>query len=72
MFALTTRAREDGDAFVLDGRKLWITNGNEADLFIVFAPLSLATIGGGQTIVADIHRQVVDINHWMTSAKFVR
>ncbi len=36
-FALTTRAREDGDAFVLSGRKLWITNGNEADLFIVFA-----------------------------------
>jgi alkylation response protein AidB-like acyl-CoA dehydrogenase len=39
-FALTTRAREDGDAFVLSGRKLWITNGNEADLFIVFATLN--------------------------------
>ncbi len=39
-FALTTRAREDGDAFVLDGRKLWITNGNEADLFIVFATVN--------------------------------
>jgi alkylation response protein AidB-like acyl-CoA dehydrogenase len=39
-FALTSRAREDGDAFVLDGRKLWITNGNEADLFIVFATLN--------------------------------
>jgi alkylation response protein AidB-like acyl-CoA dehydrogenase len=38
-FALTTRAREDGDAFVLSGRKLWITNGNEADLFIVFATI---------------------------------
>jgi alkylation response protein AidB-like acyl-CoA dehydrogenase len=38
-FALTTRAREDGDAFVLNGRKLWITNGNEADLFIVFATI---------------------------------
>jgi alkylation response protein AidB-like acyl-CoA dehydrogenase len=36
-FALTTRARKDGDDFVLDGRKLWITNANEADLFIVFA-----------------------------------
>jgi alkylation response protein AidB-like acyl-CoA dehydrogenase len=36
-FALTTRAVErDGD-FVLTGRKLWITNGNEAGLFIVFA-----------------------------------
>ena len=36
-FALTTRAVPDGDGFVLTGRKLWITNGNEADLFIVFA-----------------------------------
>jgi alkylation response protein AidB-like acyl-CoA dehydrogenase len=38
-FALTTRAREEGDGFVLSGRKLWITNGNEADVFIVFATL---------------------------------
>jgi alkylation response protein AidB-like acyl-CoA dehydrogenase len=39
-FALTTRARDDGDAFVLNGRKLWITNANEADLFIVFATVN--------------------------------
>jgi len=39
-FALTTRAAEDGDTFVLNGRKLWITNGNEADLFIVFATVN--------------------------------
>jgi alkylation response protein AidB-like acyl-CoA dehydrogenase len=38
-FALTTRAREDGDTFVLSGRKLWITNANEANVFIVFATL---------------------------------
>jgi alkylation response protein AidB-like acyl-CoA dehydrogenase len=36
-FALATRATERGDHFVLTGRKLWITNGNEADVFIVFA-----------------------------------
>jgi len=39
-FALTTRAKDDGEHFVLDGRKLWITNGNEADLFIVFATIN--------------------------------
>jgi alkylation response protein AidB-like acyl-CoA dehydrogenase len=36
-FALAARAVPAGDGFRLTGRKLWITNGNEADLFIVFA-----------------------------------
>jgi alkylation response protein AidB-like acyl-CoA dehydrogenase len=36
-FAMATRARRVGDDFLLTGRKLWITNANEADLFIVFA-----------------------------------
>ena len=36
-FALTTRATEQGGDWLLTGRKLWITNGNEAGLFIVFA-----------------------------------
>ena len=38
-FALTTRAVDDGDAYVISGRKLWITNAAEADLFIVFATI---------------------------------
>jgi alkylation response protein AidB-like acyl-CoA dehydrogenase len=36
-FALSTRAVADGDSYVINGRKLWITNGNEANIFIVFA-----------------------------------
>ena len=36
-FALATRATQQGDDWLITGRKLWITNGNEADLFIVFA-----------------------------------
>src|SRR5437763_14147966 len=36
-FALATRAVEQGDHYVLNGRKLWITNGMEAEIFIVFA-----------------------------------
>ena len=36
-FALATRAVDAGDHYVLNGRKLWITNGNEAEVFIVFA-----------------------------------
>ena len=36
-FALQARAKQVGDTWVLSGQKLWITNGKEADLFIVFA-----------------------------------
>ena len=36
-FALACRAADSGDHFVLNGRKLWITNALEAGLFIVFA-----------------------------------
>ncbi|MFM0081610.1 chromate transporter [Paraburkholderia sediminicola] len=39
-------------------------------LAAVFAPLSLVTIGGGQAIIADIQRQVVDVHGWMTHAQF--
>jgi alkylation response protein AidB-like acyl-CoA dehydrogenase len=41
-FALTTRAEEAGSDFVLTGRKLWITNAHEADLFIIFATVDPA------------------------------
>jgi butyryl-CoA dehydrogenase/short/branched chain acyl-CoA dehydrogenase len=36
-FALQTRARKDGDSWVLNGRKLWITNAAEAGLYLIFA-----------------------------------
>jgi butyryl-CoA dehydrogenase/short/branched chain acyl-CoA dehydrogenase len=39
-FSLAARGRQDGDHFVLNGRKLWITNAKEAGLFIVFANVS--------------------------------
>jgi len=36
-FALQTKAELKGHDFVLNGRKLWITNGKEAEIFVLFA-----------------------------------
>ena len=36
-FAMATRAEDHGDHFLLTGRKLWITNANESDFFLLFA-----------------------------------
>jgi len=41
-FALATRADRVGDHWELTGRKFWITNGAEAELFIVFANTDFA------------------------------
>ena len=38
-FALKTKAVDKGDHWELNGQKLWITNGNEAEIFIVFATI---------------------------------
>ncbi len=38
-FALKLKAEDKGDKYILNGSKLWITNANEADVFICFANL---------------------------------
>ena len=40
-------------------------------LFAVFAPLSFATIGGGQGIVTEIHREAVTVQGWIPEQLFV-
>jgi chromate transporter len=37
----------------------------------LFVPLSLVSVGGGQTVVAEIHRQFVGNHHWLTEQQFV-
>ena len=41
-FGLTTRAEQRGDGWVLSGQKLWITNGDEASVYVVFATVDPA------------------------------
>jgi alkylation response protein AidB-like acyl-CoA dehydrogenase len=39
-FSMQARAVERDGSYILNGRKLWITNGNEAEVFIVFANIN--------------------------------
>ena len=41
-FAMTTRATQQGSDWVLNGRKMWITNGAEAGIYVVFATVDPA------------------------------
>ncbi|KAJ7350857.1 acyl-CoA dehydrogenase/oxidase [Mycena albidolilacea] len=36
-FALQTRAKKDGDSWIINGSKMWITNSYEAEIFLIFA-----------------------------------
>jgi glutaryl-CoA dehydrogenase len=44
--ALETRARRDGDSFVLDGQKKWIGNGSIADYVLIWARDEEGQVGG--------------------------
>jgi short/branched chain acyl-CoA dehydrogenase len=51
-FGLETKATKQGDQWILEGRKLWITNGAEAGLFIVFANADFSRAYKGITAFA--------------------
>ncbi|MBA3340709.1 MAG: acyl-CoA dehydrogenase [Gemmatimonadaceae bacterium] len=42
-FGLAARAEKKGDRWILNGRKLWITNGAEAGIFVIFANMNPAS-----------------------------
>jgi chromate transporter len=39
-------------------------------LLLIFTQLSLLAFGGGNTILPEMHRQVVEVHHWMTAQEF--
>lgn len=47
-----------------------MTKGILLAIFSAFAPMSLLMFGGANSIIPELHRQVVDINAWMTSEEF--
>ncbi len=42
-----------------------------ASLILVFAQLSLLAFGGGNSIIPEMHRLVVDVHGWMSGREFV-
>jgi alkylation response protein AidB-like acyl-CoA dehydrogenase len=51
-FGLATTATKQGDTWILDGRKLWITNGAEAGFYLIFANTDFAKSYKGITAFA--------------------
>ncbi|KWV59058.1 chromate transporter [Bradyrhizobium macuxiense] len=45
-------------------------SGTLVALALIFTQLSLLAFGGGNTILPEMQRQVVDIHHWMTAREF--
>ncbi|MGI4858986.1 MAG: chromate transporter [Janthinobacterium lividum] len=39
-------------------------------LALIFSQLSLLAFGGGNTVLPEMQRQVVDVHHWMTAREF--
>jgi acyl-CoA dehydrogenase len=76
--ALRTTARRDGDKYVLNGRKMWATNADEADFGVVYARTDTATGRSGisafvvETNTPGMHVSKVPVmrNHWTTEVEF--
>lgn len=51
--AIATRARRDGDAYVIDGEKTWISNAGLADFYVVFARTGGAGTKGLSALVVE-------------------
>ncbi|HEB54084.1 MAG TPA: acyl-CoA dehydrogenase [bacterium] len=51
--ALRCEAKKNGDHYVMNGAKLWITTGSEADLFVIFARTGEDRVNGISAFVVE-------------------
>jgi alkylation response protein AidB-like acyl-CoA dehydrogenase len=49
---LQTRAKKDGDNWIINGSKMWITNSHEAEVFLIFANVGNKNFVG---LIVDTH-----------------
>jgi chromate transporter len=45
-------------------------NSNLWSILLLFGSLSLVSVGGGNTVIPDIHREAVLVRHWLSDAEF--
>lgn len=67
--AIQTRADRDGDAFVLNGEKTWVTNGGVADVLTVFARTSPAEDGAKPRLTAFVVERGTGVTSGPNDAK---
>jgi len=67
--SMKLRADLQGDHYVLNGNKMWITNGPDADVLIVYAKTDLAAKSHGITafIIEKVLRALVLVKSWISS-----
>ncbi len=53
VISLQLKADQDGDEFVLNGTKMWITNGPDANVYVIYARTADAGAGGISTFIVE-------------------
>ena len=55
--AITTTARREGDSYVVNGSKMWVTNGRRAQVFLLLAKTDPAAVAGASRHQRVRHRE---------------
>ena len=58
-FALQTRAKKEGDHYIINGSKMWITNSYEAEVFLIFANVRPAVNSDARRLYSPLSRRIL-------------